>query len=126
VLNNLLDRHPVEIHLELQPMRRARHHARARQVNDEIRLGRLQRQQLPPQVRLPQLRQRLIDEHPAVMDDDHAIAHALHVARVVRGEQQSLPFAPRLLAQHVADGRLGGHVQPDRRLVQKHDEGIMQ
>ncbi len=53
------------------------------------------------------------------MYHDDAVAHALDISRVVRGEQQRHAVALGFGAQQLPDRRLGGYVETDRGLVEK-------
>ena len=91
------------------------------QLHGDVRLDRRERHDLAPDVAAPQRRDGLVDQQPPPVDHQHAVAHALHVARVVRGEQQRAAVLHRPLAHEVADDGLRRDVEPDRRLVEEQE-----
>ena len=60
-----------------------------------------------------------------MIDDHHALAQLLHVRQVVRGEQHRRPVLAVHVQDELADALLRHHVQPNRRLVQKHQVGVV-
>ncbi len=53
------------------------------------------------------------------MNHNHAIANALHVASVVRGEHDGATVTLTLDTQQIADRGLGTDVEPNRGLVEE-------
>ena len=82
--------------------------------------------ELAADVAAPQRVDGLVEKEAAAVDHDDAVTHALHVARVVRGEEDGAALLLGTLADDVADRGLGRHVEADRRLVEEHDLGGVQ
>jgi hypothetical protein len=64
-------------------------------------------------------RERAVEEDPAVMDHDHALAQRLHVCHVVARQQDGRAVAAVVLGDERPDPLLHRHVETDRRLVEE-------
>ncbi len=67
-----------------------------------------------------------VEEDPAVVDDDDALAERLDVGHVVAREHHRRLVALPVRGDELADPLLHGHVEPDRRLVEEEHLRPMQ
>ena len=62
--------------------------------------------------------------HPAVLEDQHAVGQRHHVEQVVGDQHRRAAVAREHPAQHRADRRRDGHVEPGHRLVEQQHVGF--
>jgi hypothetical protein len=67
-----------------------------------------------------------VEENPPVINDDDALAQGLDVGHIMARKQNGGLMRGVVAAQEFADGFLRNDVQPDGRLVEEQDFGLME
>ena len=70
-----------------------------------------------------QVAEQAVKENAPVVDDDDPLAQRRDVGHVVAGENQRGPVAPVVIGDEVADARLHGDIDADRRFIEKEHVG---